>query len=78
MLINLASVWFRGRITGRMSGFYLVSAGVLALVVSKMGLGWDKAALAGVALTFAGSLLSTLSATKVPGSFKRTAKPNTP
>lgn len=61
MLINLASVWLRGRSTGRMSGFYLVSAGALAIVVSKMGFSWEKAALWGVAATLAGSLLSALS-----------------
>ena len=46
-----------------MSGFYLVSAGALAIVVSKMTLGWENAADWGVALTLAGSLLSALSAT---------------
>jgi protein SCO1 len=60
MLINLGSVWLRGRSTRRMSGFYLVGAGALAIVVSKMGLGWENAALGGVALTFAGSMLSAL------------------
>ncbi|MGH8468076.1 MAG: SCO family protein [Gammaproteobacteria bacterium] len=44
MLINLASAWLRGRLTGRMSGFYLVSAGALAIVALKMGLGWENAA----------------------------------
>jgi len=62
MLINLASVWLRGRSTGRLSGFYLVSAGVLAIVASKMDLGWENAAVWGVALTLAGSLLSAMSA----------------
>jgi protein SCO1/2 len=62
MLINLASVWLRGRSTGRMSGFYLVSAGALAIVASKMGIGWEKAAVLGVVLTLAGSLLSALGA----------------
>ncbi|MEK6280843.1 MAG: SCO family protein [Acidobacteriota bacterium] len=61
MLINLVSVWFRGRSTGRMSAFYLVSAGAVAIVVSKVFLGWENAAVWGVALTFAGSLLSALS-----------------
>jgi protein SCO1 len=61
MLINLASVWLRGRSTGRMSGCYLVSAGAFAIVVLKMGLGWEKAAVWGVPLTLAGSLLSALS-----------------
>jgi protein SCO1/2 len=65
MLINLASVWLRGLATGRMSGFYLVSAGALAIIVSKMGLGWENAAYWGVALTLAGSLLSALSARNV-------------
>jgi protein SCO1/2 len=64
MLINLASVWIRGRSTGRMSPFYLVSIGALAIVMSKRGLGLEKAALWGVAFTFAGSMLSALSATK--------------
>lgn len=62
MLINLASVWLRGRSTGRMSAFYLVSAGSLTIIVSKMVLGWESGALLGIALTLAGSLLSALSA----------------
>jgi protein SCO1 len=57
MLINLASLWLRGRSTGRWSGFCLATAGALAIVVSKAGPGWEKAALWGVALTLAGSLL---------------------
>jgi protein SCO1/2 len=63
MLINIASVWLRGRATGRMAGFYLVSAGALGIVVSKMAPGWEKTAVWGVALTLAGSLLSALRAT---------------
>lgn len=62
MLINLASVWLRGRSTGRMSGFYLVSAGAFAIVVSKLGLGLESVAIWGIALTLAGSLLSALNA----------------
>ena len=65
MLINLASVWLRGRSTGRMSGFYLVSAGALSIILSKSGLGWENLAVWGVALTLAGSMLSALSARKV-------------
>jgi protein SCO1/2 len=60
ILINLASVWLRGRSTGLMRGFYIVSAGALAIVVFKMGLGWENAAIWGAALTLAGSLLSAL------------------
>jgi protein SCO1/2 len=62
MLINLTSMWLRGNSTGRMSGFYLVSAGALVIIVSKMGLGWENVAVWGVALTLAGSLFSALSA----------------
>jgi protein SCO1/2 len=61
MMINLASVWLRGRSTGRMSGFYLVSAGAF-VIISKMFFGWEKAAIWGIALTLAGSLLSALNA----------------
>ncbi len=61
LLINLASVWLRGRSTRRMSGFYLAGAGALAIVVSRMGLGLESAVLWGVVLTLAGSLLSALS-----------------
>lgn len=61
MLINLASVWRRGRTTGRMSGFYLVGAGALTIAASKLGIIWQDAAVWGVALTLAGSLLSALS-----------------
>lgn len=71
MLINLGSVWLRGRATGRMSGFYLVAAGALAIVASKMSLGWENAAVWGVALTLAGSLFSALSATSGRNSITR-------
>lgn len=58
MLLNLASAWLRGRSTGRMSGFYLVSAGALAIIASRVAPGWERAAAWGVALTVAGSLVS--------------------
>ena len=61
MLINLASVWLRSRSTGLMYGFYLASAGALAIIVSKIGASWEGIAVAGVALTLAGSLLSAMS-----------------
>ncbi len=66
MLINLVSVWLRGRATGRMSAFCLVSAGALAILVS-MRLGRENAAAWGVALTLAGSLLNALGATNGRG-----------
>lgn len=64
MLINLGSVWLRGRATGRMIAFYLVSVGALAIVLSKTGTGWESAAIVGVVATLAGSLLSALTARK--------------
>jgi protein SCO1/2 len=65
MLVNLTSVWLRGRATGRMNGFYLVSAGAGAIIVSKMSLGWESVAVWGIALTLAGSLLSALNAKNI-------------
>ena len=58
MLINVVSVWFRARATRRLSGFYLVSAGILAITLAKAVVGWENAAAWGVALTFAGSFWS--------------------
>lgn len=57
MLLNVASVWLRSRATRRMTGFYLVSAGALALL-STLQFGWKSAAVVGVVLTMAGSLVS--------------------
>ena len=62
MLINVGSVWLRGRATGRLSGFYLVGAGAMTILASKIGPGWEKAAVWGVVLTLAGSVLSVLDA----------------
>jgi protein SCO1/2 len=64
MLINLGSVWLRARSTFRMLPFYLASAGAILLITSKLVQGFEKATLAGVALTVAGSLLSSLSSNK--------------
>jgi protein SCO1/2 len=60
IILNLLSVWLRSRLTGRMIGFYLVSVGAAAIMVSRIGHGSKAAGLAGFALTLAGSLLSTL------------------
>jgi len=68
--INLGSVWLRARATGRMMGFLLVSAGALTLVLSKAS-GLQKAAIAGVLLTMAGSFVSTF-ATRAKGRFIKT------
>ncbi|HEV7395915.1 MAG TPA: SCO family protein [Pyrinomonadaceae bacterium] len=60
MLVNLVSVWLRGWATGRLIGPYLVTAGALIIVLSRMNFGLDKIALGGVVLTLAGSMLSAL------------------
>lgn len=57
MLLNIASVWIRNRTTGRMTGFYLVTGGALAILPA-LQFGWKSAAAIGVALTMAGSVVS--------------------
>jgi protein SCO1/2 len=61
MIINVVSVWLRARGTRQRLGLYLVSSGALIIIVAKMGFGWEKAAIPGVLLTFAGSLVSAMS-----------------
>ena len=61
MLINVVSVWLRARVTRQRWGLYLVSAGALVIIVGKMGFGWEKAAIPGVLLTLAGSVVSAMS-----------------
>ena len=73
MLINLVSVWLHRRSNGGMSAVWLVIAGALAIVVSKLGLGWDWMANLGIALTLAGSLLSAIT-TKTPRAAGRRLK----
>lgn len=59
MLLNLFSVWVRGRTTRRMTAFGLVVAGAFAIVMSRMLPSLEQtAAWCGVGLTLAGSLLS--------------------
>jgi protein SCO1/2 len=62
MLVNVASVWLRARATGRMSAFYLVTAGALAIFASTLAPGWRGAAAWGIGLTLAGSVWSVLGA----------------
>jgi protein SCO1/2 len=59
LLSNLTSVWFRARATGRMLPFYLVTAGALTLIVSKVISGPAAANFIGVFLTLVGSVWST-------------------
>ena len=61
LLLNMTSVWFRARSTARMMPFYLVTAGALAVVFSKI-LNFDAAAVPGILLTLTGSLWSARSA----------------
>jgi hypothetical protein len=85
MLVNVASIWIRARSTRRMSAFYLVTAGAVAILVSRRLLGWDGAAACGVTLTLAGSLLSVVNRSHRRSNFtsqrnveraKKTHKPN--
>lgn len=57
LLINLVILWFRGRSTGPMSGFWLAGAGALVIGIAKIQPSFENIAVAGVALTLAGSLL---------------------
>jgi protein SCO1/2 len=61
LLSNLTSVWFRARATGRMIPFYLVTAGALTIIASKVFAAPETAGLTGVFLTLAGSVWSAFS-----------------
>jgi len=63
LLVNLASIWFRARSTGRMTPFYLASVGAVALIASKVFAGLDPIGTAGVICTLAGSIWSAIAAT---------------
>ena len=65
MVANVASVWWRGRATGRMSGPFLVTLGALAILASRFDTGSVMLASVGIILTLAGSLLSVVSVLKV-------------
>ena len=57
MIANIASVWWRGRATGRMIGPWLVTLGALVILASRFNSGSVKLAALGIVLTSAGSLL---------------------
>ena len=65
MLINLGSVWLRARATGRMLGFYLVSLGAMAIIVSKFRDSWAALAVVGILFTLSGSMLSSLTSRRI-------------
>ena len=60
VLVNLGSMWLRGRATGTLAPFWLAGVGTLLIAALKLGFPLPGAALAGVALTLAGSLLSVM------------------
>src|SRR6185312_10300794 len=62
MLINIVSVWLRGWSTGRMVGPYLVTAGLLAIIITSISPILNSLAVIGILMTLAGSLMSTLNA----------------
>ena len=71
MLLNLFSVWVRGRTSGHMTAFGLVAAGALAIILSRMLPGLEhSAAWAGVILTIAGSFWSAAQAGRKPVPFR--------
>ncbi|HEX7330443.1 MAG TPA: SCO family protein [Pyrinomonadaceae bacterium] len=65
LLLNLTSIWFRARGTGRMLPFYLVTAGALAIVTAKLFAAPAALAFLGVFLTLVGSVWSTFSSSLV-------------
>ena len=60
MLINLASVWFRGWSTGRFTGPLLVTAGASVILASQFMPGWEGGGPWGVGLVLTGSLMCAL------------------
>ena len=65
LLLNLTSIWFRARGTGRMLPFYLVTAGALTILASKVFAGPAAAGFLGVFLTLGGSIWSTVSSSLI-------------
>lgn len=64
MVINVGSVWLRGRATRRLAGPCLVTAGALAIILARLPpIGWESLAPVGIALTLTGSILSALCTT---------------
>ena len=66
MLINVFSVWFRARVTSRKGAFYVVCAGILAIILGKTVFVSGEVAALGIALTFSGSLWSAVEGKDLP------------
>lgn len=60
LLVNLASLWWRGRARGRFLAFWLGCAGAAAILLFSRGLGIPRADLVGVGLTFVAALVNAL------------------
>jgi protein SCO1/2 len=60
LLANVASAWVRARVTGRVTGPLLVSAGAIAIIGSRVEAGIPGMGTWGVALVCLGSLMSAL------------------
>jgi protein SCO1 len=69
MIANVASVWWRGRATGRMIGPCLVTLGALVILASRFNSGSVKLAALGIVLTLAGSLLGVVSSVSLRSLF---------
>jgi protein SCO1/2 len=65
MLINLISVGLRAWATRRMSGFYLVCTGSMAIILSKIVVSWSDVAIWGVGLTLAGTLWNAVNRSNI-------------
>jgi len=77
LVVNLGSVWLRGRATGSMAAFYVVGIGAIALAASRLVPAWADASWVGIALTTGGTLLSTFGFGRrrgaAPGAWRRRA-----
>jgi len=72
MLINIFSVWFRARFTGRWWPLYLVGGGALLILLGKMGVGSETVAIPGIVMTLAGSLWNAVNSARLrPEAAKR-------
>ncbi|MFN0130075.1 MAG: SCO family protein [Verrucomicrobiales bacterium] len=60
LVLNLASIWFRSRATGRLTPFWFVCLGAAIILISRSMHGGQLMAGAGLTLTIIGSLLSAL------------------
>jgi protein SCO1/2 len=60
LVINLASVWWRARITGRVMGAFFVTVGAAVILASQYASGWEHSEPWRIAFVLGGSLLSAM------------------